>query len=106
MAELLRSTIQSARDGDRAALNQLAACVDRFVRIFSGSLSRHLRRTHGSTIDFVLEGVAEALAHLDEFEYESDEQFYAWVSRHIRSRIIDAARAEDRQKRAGRPVHL
>src|SRR6185295_8202133 len=80
MAEALRTLIETARKGDRQALNSLAGCVDRFVRIHSGALSNHLRKTYGSTVDFVLEGLAEALARLPEFEYRSDEQFYSWVS--------------------------
>lgn len=106
MSETLRPLIERAQAGDRDALNELARCVDRFVRIFSGRLGRHLRRTTGSTIDFVLEGLAEALARLPEFEYRSDEQFYAWTSRYIRNRIVDAARYENRDRRAGRPVPL
>lgn len=106
MAESLRPLIEAARQGDREALNDLAGCVDRFVRIFSGNLSRHLRKSQGSTIDFVLEGVAEALADLDTFDYHTDEQFYAWISRAIRSRMVDAWRHEGRQKRAGRPAAI
>jgi DNA-directed RNA polymerase specialized sigma24 family protein len=106
MAELLKPLIDAARSGDRDALNQLAQCADRFVRIFSGSLSHHLRKTCGSTIDFVLEGLAEALAHLSDFEYRSDAQFYEWVACYIRNRILNAARDEGRQKRAGRSVAL
>lgn len=104
MTEKLRPLIEAAKGGDRQALNSLARCVDRFVRIFHGSISKHLRQTAGSTIDFVLEGLAEALAHLPEFEYRSDEQFYAWISCHIRSRILSAAREAGRRKRAGRPL--
>ena len=103
MAEALRPLIERAQDGDREALERLAGCVDRFVRLFSGSLTHHLRRTHGSTIDFVNEGLAEAISRLGEFEYRSDEEFYGWVARLIKSRILDAVRAEARQKRAGRP---
>ncbi len=106
MAEALRSLVERAKAGDRAATDELARCVDRFVRLFSGSLSRHLRRTHGSTIDFVNEGLAEAIARIGEFEYRSDEEFYGWVARLIRSRILDAIRSEDRHKRAGRPFAL
>ncbi len=69
-------------------------------------MSRHLRKSCGSTVDFVLEGLAEALAQIRGFQYESDEQFYAWISRHIRNHIVDAARWEGRQKRAGRPSPL
>jgi DNA-directed RNA polymerase specialized sigma24 family protein len=98
--------IEAASSGDREALDQLAGCVDRFVRIFRGSLSAHLRRTQGSTVDFVLEGLAQALADLKKFRYESDEQFYAWVTRTIQSRIVDAWRREARKKRSGRPRSL
>ena len=52
MADSLRPLIEAAKGGDAAAINQLAGCVDRFVRIFSGSLSQSVRRAHGSTIDF------------------------------------------------------
>lgn len=106
MAQALRTLIETARNGDRQALNSLAGCVDRFVRVHSGALSDHLRRTHGSTVDFVLEGLAEALARLPQFEYRSDEQFYAWVSLYIRNRMTDAARQEAAGKRAVRPVAL
>ena len=106
MAVALRPLIEAARRGDRQALNSLAGCVDRFVRIHSGSLSSHLRRTHGSTVDFVLEGLAEALARVASFDYQSDEQFYAWVSHYIRGRIVDAARHEQAARRAGRPLPL
>jgi RNA polymerase sigma factor (sigma-70 family) len=106
MAEALRPLIEAAQHGDRKALNELAGCADRFVRIFSGSLSRHLRKTQGSTVDFVLEGLAGALADLDTFEYRSDEEFYSMISRTIRSRMADAWRREARQKRAGRPAPL
>lgn len=106
MAEALRTLIETARKGDRQALNSLAGCVDRFVRIHSGALSNHLRKTCGSTVDFVLEGLAEALARLPGFDYRSDEQFYAWVSVYIRNRITDAARQETAMKRAGRPLAL
>ena len=106
MAELLRPLIEAARNGDRDALNRLAGCVDRFVRIFSGTLSRQMRKGYGSTIDFVLEGLAEALSRLDRFEYRSDEQFYGWISSCIRSRIVDVARREGRAKRAERPGFL
>jgi RNA polymerase sigma factor (sigma-70 family) len=106
MAEALRTLIETARHGDRQALNSLAGCVDRFVRMHSGALSSHVRKTYGSTVDFVLEGLAEALARLPEFEYRSDEQFYAWVSLYIRNRITDAARHESADKRAGRPLAL
>ena len=104
MAEALRPLIEAAKGGDRDALNRLAGCVDRFVRIFSGSLSNHLRRTYGSTVDFVLEGLAEALSNLSSFEYKNDEQFYSWVSCHIRNVIAGAGRHEGRGKRAGRPA--
>ena len=106
MTEALRPLIEAARQGDREALNDLAACVDRFQRIFSGSVSRQLRKSQGSTIDFVLEGVAEALADLDKFDYQSDEQFYGWISKTIRSRMVDAWRHESRKKRDGRPVAI
>jgi len=57
-------------------------------------------------VDFVLEGLADAMARISEFEYRSDEQFYAWVSRCIRNRIVDAAREEQAARRAGRPLPL
>ena len=106
MADLLRPLVEAARRGERKALNELAGCSDRFVRMFHGSLSQHVRKAHGSTIDFVLEGLAEALAELDRFEYRSDEQFYAWIARAVQGRIIDAWRREGRRKRAGRPLSL
>jgi RNA polymerase sigma factor (sigma-70 family) len=101
MAEDLRRIIEAAKGGDRAALERLGGCADRFIRIFSGRLSRRVRRARGSTVDFVLEGLGEALAHLPEHEYRSDEAFYAWAASHIRSKIIDAHRAEAREKRGG-----
>lgn len=106
MADSLRPLIEAARAGDRQALNTLASCVDRFVRIFSGSLSQSVRRAHGSTIDFVLEGVADALANLDDYVYRNDDDFYAWMARRVKNRIIDAARTAGRKKRAGNPVVL
>lgn len=106
MGEALRPLIEAAKSGDRKAVNDLARCVDRFVRLFSGTLSRYLRRTQGSTLDFVNEGLAEAMARIDQFEYRSDEEFYGWVARLIRSRILDALRREKRQKRDGRPFAL
>ena len=106
MSEALRPTIEAAQRGDRAALNQLASCVDRFVRVFHGHLRPAVRKASGSTIDFVLEGLAEALSNIRSFEYRSDEEFYAWAAKHIRSRIVSAARAEARQKRAGNPMPL
>ncbi len=106
MSEELRPIVAAAQAGDREALERLGGCVDRFVRIFSGKLSRQVRRVHGSTIDFVLEGIAHALRGLDSFEYESDEHFYAWITRSIRGRIVDAWRGEERQKRAGRPLPI
>ncbi|MBI4604196.1 MAG: hypothetical protein HY721_19735 [Planctomycetes bacterium] len=106
MSEVLRPLVGAARRGDAAAINSLASCVDRFVRVHSGSLSRQLRRTRGSTVDFVLEGLAEALARLPDFEYRSDEGFYAWVSRCIRNRIADAGREEAAAKLAVRPKEL
>lgn len=106
MPSALQPLVEAARAGDRRALNDLARCVDRFVRIFSGSLSRRVRQSYGSTVDFVLEGLAEALSKLDEFEYRSDEEFYGWITRLIRSRIIDAERREGCQKRDGRPHRL
>ena len=106
MAEFLKPLVEKACAGDRDALNQLARCADRFVRIFSGSISRHLRKTCGSTVDFVLEGLSEALSRLADFEYRSDEQFYEWVACYIRNRIVNTARNEGRQKRSGRPVSL
>lgn len=106
MSETLRPLVEAAQRGDRQALNALAGCVDRFVRIFSGSLSRGVRQAYGSTIDFVLEGLAEAMASLGSFEYRSDEEFYAWASRFIRNRIISVGRDAARKKRAGRPASL
>ncbi len=106
MSQTLRPLIEAARTGDREALNTLASCVDRFVRVFSGTLSHTVRRAYGSTIDFVLEGLAEALSKLDEFEYRSDRDFYAWASRFIRHRIVDAGRRQQSLKRAGRPDEL
>ena len=99
----LRPLVEAAQAGDRDALDQLAGCVDRFVRIFHGKLSRRVRRSQGSTIDFVLEGMAHALAGIERFRYESDEHFYAWIASSIRGRMADAWRGEARQKRAGRP---
>jgi RNA polymerase sigma factor (sigma-70 family) len=106
MSQLLRPLIDLARSGDRPAKEALAGCVDRFVRLFSGSLTGQVRRTCGSTIDFVNEGLAEAIARLPEFEFQSDEEFYGWVARIIRSRMLDAVRREGRKKRAGRPLPL
>lgn len=106
MAEDLRSIIEAAKGGDRSALERLAGCADRFLRIFSGKLSRRVRRSRGSTVDFVLEGLGEALARLQDYEYRSDETFYAWIARHIRSKIIDAHRAEGRAKRGAPAVPL
>jgi len=106
LAEQLRPIIEAARDGDREALERLAGCADRFLRMFSGKISRQLRRAQGSTIDFVLEGLAVAFAQLESFEYQSDEQFYAWVTRTIRSRMVDGWRREAARKRAGRPISL
>jgi len=106
MAEVLRPLVEASQKGDREALGALAGCVDRFVRIFSGSLSRRLRQSYGSTVDFVLEGLAEAMAKLSDFEYRSDEQFYAWVSAYIRGRIVDAGRRTERRKEVERDVPL
>src|SRR5262245_11941143 len=106
MAEALRSLVLDAQAGDRRALNTLAGCVDRFVRIFSGRLSGRIRRSQGSTIDFVLEGLAEAFAHLGDFTYQSDEEFYGWAAAHVRNRMAAAGRAASRQKRGADPHHL
>ncbi len=106
MSDTLRPLIAAAQRGDRQALNTLAACVDRFVRIFSGSLSRGVRQAYGSTIDFVLEGLAEAFAKIGELRYTSDEEFYGWAAKFIRNRIISTGRHEGRKKRSGRPVPL
>lgn len=106
MAEVLRPLVEASQRGDREALGALAGCVDRFVRIFSGSLSRRLRQGYGSTVDFVLEGLAEAMAKLPDFEYRSDEQFYAWVSSYIRGRILDAGRRTERRKGVERGIQL
>lgn len=84
----------------------LAGAIDRFLRIFSGSLSSSVRRAQGSTIDFVLEGLAEALANLGDRRFETDRDFYAWAASHVRHRIADAGRHEARQKRAGNPGQL
>lgn len=99
MGESLRGLVEAARAGDADARGALARCVDRFVRIFHGSLSTHVRVAQGSTIDFVLEGIAEALTHLDELTYRSDEEFYGWMAQFIRHRILDAVRRESRLKR-------
>jgi len=99
MADNLRPIVEAAKAGDRQALDKLAGCVDRFARIFHGKLSRTLRQGYGSTIDFVLEGLAEAFADLGSFEYRSDEEFYAWASRYIRHRIASVGRDASRQKR-------
>lgn len=106
MSQSLRPLVEAAKRGERQALEQLAACIDRFVRIFHGRLSGHLRRSHGSTIDFVLEGIAEALRDLELHEYRDDDHFYAWIASSIRHQILDVARREDRVKRAGRPAPL
>ncbi|MBI4602837.1 MAG: hypothetical protein HY721_12845 [Planctomycetes bacterium] len=106
MSEELRPIIEAAKRGDREALNLLGGCADRFLRIFSGRLSRRVRRACGSTADFVLEGLADALARLPAHEYRSDEAFYAWVGQHIHHRIIDAHRAEGRKKRGDEPLPL
>src|SRR4029453_16664997 len=106
MAEALRALVLDAQRGDRRALNALAGCVDRFVRIFSGRLSRRIRRSQGSTIDFVLQGLAEAFAHLGDFEYKSDEEFYGGPASHVRHRMAAAGRAASRQKRGGDPLDL
>ncbi|MBI4606248.1 MAG: sigma-70 family RNA polymerase sigma factor [Planctomycetes bacterium] len=106
MAEALRSLIEAARAGDRSALNRLAGCVDTFVRIFHGSLSRKVRSSYGSTMDFVLEGLAEALSRLGGFEYRSDEQFYAWAARFIRNRILETGRRAGRKKRGAEVLPL
>jgi RNA polymerase sigma factor (sigma-70 family) len=104
--EDLRPLIDAARAGDRRALDALAGCVDRFVRLFAGSLSPAMRRAQGSTVDFVLEGLSEAFSRLDGFEYTTDHEFYAWAARHIRHRIIDTGRGESRKKRGGNPAPL
>lgn len=101
MSETLRSIVEAAKTGDRQALNTLAGCVDRFARIFHGKLSRAVRQGYGSTIDFVLEGMAEALANLKGFEYRSDEELYAWAAGYIRNRIVSTGRDASRQKRSG-----
>ena len=106
MAEALSTLVEAAQAGDRQALESLAGCADRFVRMFRGQLSQQVRRTQGSTLDFVLEGIARALADIESFEYQSDEHFYAWVTRVIRHRIVDVGRGENRAKRAGRPTSL
>ncbi len=106
MSQLLRPLIEAAKSGDRRAKDALAGCVDRFVRLFSGTLTRQVRRAYGSTMDFINEGLAEALSRLGEFDYRSDEEFYAWVGRLVRSRIVDALRREGRKKRAGSPMQL
>jgi len=106
MSDDLRPLIDAARAGDRRALDALAGCVDRFVRLFSGSLSPAMRRAQGSTVDFVLEGLSEAFSRLDGFEYTTDHEFYAWAARHIRHRIIDTGRGESRKKRGGNPAPL
>ncbi len=106
MSQILRPLIEAAKSGDRRAKDALAGCVDRFVRLFSGTLTRQVRRAYGSTMDFINEGLAEALSRLGEFDYRSDEEFYAWVGRLVRSRIVDALRREGRKKRAGGPMQL
>jgi len=106
MTQTLRPLVEAAKQGDREAINTLSGCVDRFVRLFRGNLSRSVRRAYGSTIDFVCEGLAEAMSRLEDFEYRSDEEFYAWASRHIRNRIVSAGRHGGRQKRAGHPQDL
>lgn len=106
MSDSLRPLIDQARAGDPRALNALACCADRFLRVFSGSLSSSIRRAQGSTIDFVLEGLAEALSRLGERQFATDKDFYAWVASHIRHKIIDAGRHETRKKRGGKPAAL
>ena len=106
MAETLQPLVEAAQRGDRAALNELAGCVDRFVRIFHGSLSSTVRLGYGSTIDFVVEGIAESLHKIGDFEYRSDEEFYGWVAAHIRNRIRGTGRAAHSQKRGSRPAPL
>lgn len=101
MKQTLRTLVEAAQQGDREAINTLSGCVDRFVRLFSGNLSRSVRRAYGSTIDFVCEGLAEAMSRIEDFEYRSDEEFYAWAARHIRNRIVTAGRHESRKKRSG-----
>ncbi|MBI4600994.1 MAG: sigma-70 family RNA polymerase sigma factor [Planctomycetes bacterium] len=102
----MRPLIEAARSGDPRARNALAGCLERFLRLFSGTLTRQVRRAQGSTLDFVNEGLAEALARLGEFEYRTDEEFYAWVGRLIRSRMVDAIRREARKKRDGKPAAI
>jgi DNA-directed RNA polymerase specialized sigma24 family protein len=106
MAEKLRPLIEAAQAGDRRALDALAGCVDSFVRVFHGSLSHEVRRSSGSTIDFVLEGLSDALGRLESFQYRSDQEFYAWVTQFIRHRILAASRNARRKKRAPRPFPL
>ena len=86
MTDSLRPLLEAAKGGDATALNQLAGCVDRFVRIFSGSLSQSVRRAHGSTIDFEIDPFAKQLllAGTDELGYllSKDAVMTGWEAAH------------------------
>ena len=98
--------LMAARAGETEALNALLARfysrVDRYV---SAVLERDLRRTRDwlsrrfSTGDVVQEVFRSVITDLSGFRGATEEEFFGYVSRIVRNRILDALRYHEAERR-------
>lgn len=98
--------VERAQQGDQDAFTALfEKCRPRLAVIIHCRLSTNLRRD--ADVDDVLqETMLRAFRDIRRFEYRAPGSFMSWVVRIAEHVIVDMARSQDRQKRAGEHVPL
>jgi RNA polymerase sigma-70 factor, ECF subfamily len=103
---LSHELVERAQQGDQDAFAALfERCRSRLAVIIHCRLSSDLRRD-ADVDDILQETMMRAFRDIQRFEYRAPGSFVSWASRIAEHVIVDAARSQDRQKRAGEHVRL
>src|SRR5215831_1678637 len=103
---LSHGLVERAQQGDQDAFSALfEKCRPRLAVIVHCRLSSSLRRD-ADVDDILQETMLRAFRDIHRFEYRAPGSFMSWVARIAEHVIVDMARAQDRQKRAGELVRL
>jgi len=98
--------VERAQQGDQDAFSRLfEKCRPRLAVIIHCRLSSDLRRD-ADVDDILQETMLRAFRDIQRFEYRAPGSFMSWLVRIAEHVVVDMARAQDRQKRAGEHVRL
>ena len=96
--------VERVQKGDKDAFSQLFEKYrTRLAVIIHYNLGSALRR-HADVDDILQETMLRAYRDIERFDYKAPGSFMSWLTRIADHVIVDAARAQQRQKRAGEHV--